>query len=58
MTTESTDYEIKFYPRGRGGCEWKVWPTAGGPAAATGVARDYPEADKQAKKARERLLAR
>jgi len=58
MTNESTEYEIKFYPRGRGGCEWRVWPKSGGPAADSGVARDFAEADKQAKRAKERLDAK
>jgi len=56
MNTESTTtYEIKLYPRGPNSCEWKVWPTNGGPAKANGVARNAIEANKAAQRAKERL---
>ena len=58
MTTESIEYEIKFYPRGAGGCEWKIWPKNGGPPADSGVAKDYAEAGKKAQRAKERLEAK
>ncbi len=58
MTTESTEYEIKFYPRGAGGCEWKVWPVGGGVAADQGVARDFAQAQLRAKLAKEKLEAK
>ena len=55
MSTESSDYEIKLYPRGPNSCEWKVWPVSGGPAKANGVARNAVEANKAALRAKERL---
>lgn len=58
MTTESTEYEIKFYPRGAGGCEWKLWPVNGGVAVEQGVARDFAEAQRRAKLAKARHEAK
>ncbi len=58
MTTDSTEYEIKFYPRGAGGCEWKIWPVAGGVAVDQGVARDFAQAQLRAKLAKEKLEAK
>ncbi len=55
MTTESTEYEIKFYPRGPKATEWKIWPKAGGLPVASGVAGKFAEAQLAAKKAFERL---
>ncbi len=58
MQTEPIEYEIKLYPRGNGGCEWKLWPKAGGPPADKGVAKDAPEAQRKAQRAKERLEAK
>lgn len=53
--TDSSDYEIGLYPRGPNSCEWKLWPKAGGPAKAQGVAKDRFAAQQAAEKARDRL---
>jgi hypothetical protein len=53
--SDTSDYEIKFYPRGPKSTEWKIWPKAGGAAVATGVAGKFTEAQLAAKKALERL---
>jgi len=55
MSTESSEYEIKLYPRGPNSCEWKVWATSGGLPKASGVARNFTEANKAAQRAKERL---
>ncbi|MDC7675825.1 hypothetical protein [Asticcacaulis machinosus] len=58
MQTEPKTFEIKFYPRGPKNTEWKIWPTGGGVAAATGVAGSFTLAERDAKKALERLTAK
>ncbi len=55
--TETSEYKITLNPRGPKSCEWKVWPTAGGPAKAMGVANSYINAEAAAKKAKEKLEA-
>jgi hypothetical protein len=58
MQTESPEYEIGLYPRGPNSCEWKIWPKAGGPAAAQGVARTKFDAERAAEKAIARLASK
>lgn len=58
MQSDSSEYDIKFYPRGPKSTEWKIWPRAGGVAVATGVAGKFADAQLAAKKALEALQAK
>ncbi len=62
MQTESPkttpEYEIGLYPRGPNSCEWKIWPKAGGPATAKGVAKNQFDAQRAAEKAIDRATSK
>lgn len=58
MPSESNEYEVKLYPRGPNSCEWKLWPTAGGPPVANGVGKNAIDAGNAGRKAKERLEAK
>lgn len=58
MQNDSSEYEIKFYPRGPKTTEWKIWPKAGGTAVTGGVAGKFADAQLAAKKALESLQAK
>ncbi len=55
MQDSSSEYDIRLTPRGPNNCEWKLFPKAGGPAKAQGVAKDTFEAQRAAEKAIARL---
>lgn len=58
MQTEPKEYEIGLYPRGPNSCQWKIWPKAGGTPVATGVERNWADAQKASQRAKERLVAK
>lgn len=58
MQNETETYEIRIYAQGPSRCGWKVWPTDGGPAKASGVAESHAAAQLAAKKAKEKLEAK
>ena len=55
---ESSDFDIKLYPRGPNSCEWKLWPKGGGAPKAQGVAKSKFDAEQAAQKAISRLKAK